>query len=632
MSYTYIDLFAGIGGFHLALNKVGMKCVFASEIDKFARETYIKNHKIDENIFNDDIRKISPSEIPDHDILCAGFPCQPFSQAGYKKGFIDGNNSERGNLFFCIADILAEKKPKAFILENVRHLLNHDNGKTFRIIKNTLESLNYTVYYKVIKASDFGKPQHRPRIYIIGFNKKLVSQEKYEFPLPIKLKETMSDIWEAPCERQIGFTLRVGGRGSSIDDRRNWDSYRVNGEVKQLMPLQGKRMMGFPDNFILPNSITQAMKQLGNSVCVNVIFYLAKSIKNHLDKYITSNMEINKLMNKGEWSEIYTFFKLLIDNKLYFGNEIAEKLDDYVTIIQLAHNKGELIYQILGSEIIFKNKNDDVIKQMKISSMISIEEITLILNRIRDTKGSSFDIPELENILTRANIYGCVKGSSSEKGDLQIAFDYKNDRYSLSPVGIKSNLGSKPTLLNASSATNFIYEIKKFTGDIDHINSIDTRSKIRDRLIAIMTSGGIFHFSHCELLIHQNNLEMIDSKMPEILSEILLQYYLGKGSKLTELVTNPQKIARMESYLKAILLGMFSSTQWDGYEKSTGSILVKNDGELRLFHVIKEETMKKYLFRNTKLDTPSSTRHRFGTVYKENGKFFIKLNLQIRML
>ncbi|MCO6525073.1 MAG: DNA cytosine methyltransferase, partial [Candidatus Schmidhempelia sp.] len=156
--------------------------------------------------------------------------------------------------------------PKAFILENVKHLLNHDNGKTFEIIKNTLENLNYIVHYKIIKASDFGKPQHRPRIYIIGFNKDLVCQADYQFPQAIPLEETMSDIWEAPCERQIGFTLRVGGRGSSIDDRRNWDSYRVNGEVKQLTPLQGKRMMGFPDDFILPKSITQAMKQLGNSV------------------------------------------------------------------------------------------------------------------------------------------------------------------------------------------------------------------------------------------------------------------------------------------------------------------------------------------------------------------------------
>jgi DNA (cytosine-5)-methyltransferase 1 len=631
MSYTYIDLFAGIGGFHLALKKAGMECVFASEIDKYARETYINNHHINENIFNDDIRKISPFEIPDHDILCAGFPCQPFSQAGQKKGFKDGSNSERGNLFFCIADILAEKRPKAFILENVKHLLNHDNGKTFEIIKNTLENLNYIVHYKIIKASDFGKPQHRPRIYIIGFNKDLVCQADYQFPQAIPLEETMSDIWEAPCERQIGFTLRVGGRGSSIDDRRNWDSYRVNGEVKQLTPLQGKRMMGFPDDFILPKSITQAMKQLGNSVCINVVFYLAKSVQYHLDKY-SLNFTGDKKMNKGEWSEVYAFFKLLIENKLYFGNEIAEKLNDYVTVIALAHNKGEPVYEIFGSEIIFKNKNNSEIKRLKVSSLISSEKIELFLNEIKNSRKNSFNIPDIEDILTKLDIINVVKGSSTEKGDLQIAFDYPNYPNGLYPIGIKSDLGAKPTLLNASAATNFIYEINGFNGDMDLINSIETKSKIKDRLKEIINSNGKLIFSRCEVKIHQDNLMLVDSKMPEILSEILLSYYLGKGAKISELVIDTQKAARIQSYLKAVLLGMFSSKKWDGYEKSTGSILVKNDGDLRLFHVIKEDILKKYLFNHSKLDTPSSTRHRFGSIYKENNKFFIKLNLQIRML
>jgi len=286
LSYKFIDLFAGIGGFHLGFSKVGMRCEFASEIDKHARETYLLNHNLDESLFNDDIRKISPVDIPDHDILCAGFPCQPFSQAGHKRGFEDKKNSKRGTLFFCIVDILEAKRPKAFILENVRHLIKHDNGRTFNVIKETLEDLNYSIYYKIIKASEFGKPQHRPRIYIIGFDRTQVNESSnFEFPAPIPLRQTMSDVWEGKCDRKIGFTLRVGGRGSSINDRRNWDSYRVDGEIKRLQPRQGKRMMGFPDNFILPKSVTQSMKQLGNSVCVDVIENLAYSMKSHLDKY-----------------------------------------------------------------------------------------------------------------------------------------------------------------------------------------------------------------------------------------------------------------------------------------------------------------------------------------------------------
>ena len=155
----FIDLFAGIGGFHLALKSLGMKCVFTSEIDKYARQTYASNfnekYLSNPNLFNEDIWKADFKKIPDFDILCAGFPCQPFSQAGHKKGFKDNND---GNLFFSIEEILKIKKPKVFFLENVRHLKNHDEGKTFKIIYKTLQSLNYTFDYKVIKASDFGLP------------------------------------------------------------------------------------------------------------------------------------------------------------------------------------------------------------------------------------------------------------------------------------------------------------------------------------------------------------------------------------------------------------------------------------------------------------------------------------------
>ncbi len=264
----FIDLFAGIGGFHLALKKLDCNCVFSSEIDKYAREVYKKNFNIEDTVFNNDIRKISPHTIPDHDILSAGFPCQPFSQAGHKRGFSDMDNSERGNLFFCIADILKAKKPKAFILENVRYLINHNNGETFKTICDVLsKELNYNIFYKVIKASDFGRPQHRPRVYIVGFNNDLVkTKEPFSFPEAIPLNMTMSDIWGRDCNKKIGYTLRVGGKGSPIEDRRNWDGYIVNGEIVRLGPLQAKRMMGFPDDFILSESNSQAMKQLGNSV------------------------------------------------------------------------------------------------------------------------------------------------------------------------------------------------------------------------------------------------------------------------------------------------------------------------------------------------------------------------------
>ena len=275
--FKFIDLFAGIGGFHLALHNLGGRCVFASEIDMHARKTYENNFKkispelFKNKMFNDDIRNIAVSEIPDFDILCAGFPCQPFSQAGYKRGFEDNHNSERGNLFFNIVEILEEKKPSAFFLENVRGIVNHDDGNTFKVIRNILENeLGYSFYFQIVKASDYGLPQIRPRAFMIGFRDKNKMKE-FHFPLKKPLKFNMSDVWEGECSREIGFTLRVGGKGSTINDRRNWDAYYVDGKVRQLGVEQGKKMQGFPENFDFPVSKTQAMKQLGNSVAVDAI-------------------------------------------------------------------------------------------------------------------------------------------------------------------------------------------------------------------------------------------------------------------------------------------------------------------------------------------------------------------------
>ena len=284
-SYTFIDLFAGIGGFHLAFHDLGARCVFASEWNDYARKTYEENFKnVSPNLFNEerfagDIREIKESEIPDFDILAAGFPCQAFSQAGYKKGFEDA----RGTLFFEIARILKAKQPKAFFLENVRHLKNHDDGKTFEIIKKILtEDLGYSFYFKVVKASDYGLPQRRPRLFMVGFKNHDI---EFKFPEPTDLNKTVSDILRGDCEKDVGYTLRVGGRKSGIDDRRNWDAYRVDGEVVVIGPEEGKEFMGFPTYFKLPVSETQAMKQLGNSVAVTAVKMTAEEIIKSLNNY-----------------------------------------------------------------------------------------------------------------------------------------------------------------------------------------------------------------------------------------------------------------------------------------------------------------------------------------------------------
>ena len=282
-SYKFIDLFAGIGGIHLGFHQAGCECSFASEMNKFARSTYEKNmSKIDPGLFaagqfKGDITQVDPVGIPDFDILTGGFPCQAFSHAGKRLGFAD----TRGTLFFNIANILRAKSPGAFFLENVRGLLNHDGGKTFETIRNVLtKDLGYTFAWKVIKASEFGLPQHRPRVYMVGFKDPAA---QFEFPKPTGMALTMSDILGGKCDRQVGFTLRVGGRRSEISDRRNWDCYRVDGKETYLTIEQARRMQGFPEGFEFPVSETQAFKQLGNSVAVNVIAALAKEVVKTLD-------------------------------------------------------------------------------------------------------------------------------------------------------------------------------------------------------------------------------------------------------------------------------------------------------------------------------------------------------------
>jgi DNA (cytosine-5)-methyltransferase 1 len=278
VTYRFIDLFAGIGGFHLAFHNAGAECVFASEWDKEARKTYEENFSsISPELFSSgnfvgDITKVEKSSIPDFDILTGGFPCQPFSQAGFKKGFED----LRGTLFFDIAEIIRLKQPSAFFLENVRHLYSHDGGTTFQTIKRVLtEDLGYSLQEFVVKASDHGLPQLRPRLFMIGFRNPSL---RIAQPKKRELAFTMSDVMKGNVPREIGFTLRVGGRGSGVGDRRNWDSYLVDGTERRLTPDEGKIMQGFPKDFKFPVSTTSAMKQLGNSVAVWAIQDYAEEI------------------------------------------------------------------------------------------------------------------------------------------------------------------------------------------------------------------------------------------------------------------------------------------------------------------------------------------------------------------
>ncbi|MGV6839423.1 MAG: HpaII family restriction endonuclease [Planktomarina sp.] len=645
----FIDLFAGIGGFHSALHQLGCECVFASEVDEAARSTYKKNYYqlspslFDGGFFNDDIRKISAAEIPDFDILCAGFPCQPFSQAGYKKGFSDGRDSERGNLFFNIVDILDVKRPKAFFLENVRGIVNHDGGNTFKVIRNALENeLGYSFYFKVVKASDYGLPQLRPRAFMIGFRDEGFLKS-FEFPPHLPLKFNMSDVFGGNCSREIGFTLRVGGAGSNINDRRNWDSYLVDNEVVRIQPKQALKIQGFPDDFCLPQSRTSAMKQLGNSVAVDAVRECASAMIKHLELIDMRTVEEKNMRrrNKGEWTELYTFLKLLVDRKLVLCDENLNATDEEfavkkvttLNINQAVHLDDDITDVFEGGENVPStfNMNDQTISQFKDS----------ILNSSR-----TFELAYVEQIFTDLGIEIVNGGNSLQKADIVLdlekgATDYQNEGF-----GIKSMLGSKPTLLNASgSNTNFVFELCGFDeNDTDTVNAINTRQKIKDRLAWIIGRGCELRFCKVEADIMHTNLQILDDGMPHLISEMLLNFYLNrvskvdknlealiKGGKLGDKIGLDGYSIKVKRFLVAILLGMFSGRRWDGKYTANGSIVVKQDGSQVGFHITKLDVLENYLFKSIKFDTPSTTRHRFASVYKErDGKCYIKLNLQLR--
>jgi DNA (cytosine-5)-methyltransferase 1 len=267
--FSFIDLFSGIGGFHSGLHPLGGECLMASDILPIACDTYFSNYGIQPQ---GDITKINVKDIPKHDLLCGGFPCQSFSNVGQKGGLDD----PRGEMIFEVFRILEEKKPKAFILENVKGLVSHDGGKTLLFIINTLDSLGYNVKYKVLEAKDFGLPQIRKRLFIVGVKKTI--KKTFEFPQPTELQYTLSDVLGGIVEREFGFTVRIGGRRSGISNRYNWDAYKVNGEVRYITPEECLLLQGFDKNFILKGTQSPKYYQVGNTVAVTIINEIGKEL------------------------------------------------------------------------------------------------------------------------------------------------------------------------------------------------------------------------------------------------------------------------------------------------------------------------------------------------------------------
>lgn len=308
--WKFIDLFAGLGGFRLAFESLGAVCVYSNEWDLSAQEVYNTNFG---EIPGGDITKVNEKTIPDHDILCAGFPCQAFSISGKQRGFDD----QRGSLFFDVARIVKEKKPKIVFMENVKNFATHDNGKTLKTVQITMEELGYSFNQKVLNSVDYGIPQKRERIYMVCFRND-ISVKNFIFPKAIPLTKHVEDyllndaslIEHLYVDRPDIFynsvnddyysnkpirlgTVNKGGQGERIYSTKGiaitfsaygggvfakTGGYLVNGKPRKLHPRECARLMGFPDTYKISDKSNKAYQQLGNSVVVDVLQYIGIEI------------------------------------------------------------------------------------------------------------------------------------------------------------------------------------------------------------------------------------------------------------------------------------------------------------------------------------------------------------------
>lgn len=309
-NWKFIDLFAGLGGFRLALESFGAKCVYSNEWDIPVQKVYKENFG---EIPDGDITKVNEKDIPDHDILCAGFPCQAFSISGKQRGFEDS----RGTLFFDVARIVKEKKPKIVFMENVKNFATHDNGKTLETVKMTMEELGYSFYQRVLNSVDYGIPQKRERIYMVCFRNDL-NIENFNFPKSLKLTKHVEDyllddlsltenlfvdrpdIYYNDTEDNLYSdkpirlgTVNKGGQGERIYSTKGiaitfsaygggvfakTGGYLINGKPRKLHPRECARLMGYPDTYKISEKANQAYQQFGNSVVVDVLQYIGIEI------------------------------------------------------------------------------------------------------------------------------------------------------------------------------------------------------------------------------------------------------------------------------------------------------------------------------------------------------------------
>ena len=554
------------------------------------------------------------------------------------------------------------------------------------------------------KTVDFGLPQKRTRTYIIGFRNDLVPKN-YQFnELPrkrdkaifnnlyellendVSAKYYLSEQYIKTLEKHKsthkakgnGFGYKIvnigenpisntilatGGSGKErnliLQEKPEYYGIMYGSKktpindkgIRVMTPGEWARLQGFKDyaflkdgvdTFSFPKSVseTQQYKQLGNSVSIPVIEELAKYMYKHLNEF--DKKEKNMGFNKGEWSELYTFLYLIDNPNLVVVDENLQQLNNttFKILEFLLENKTK--YNLFHNNKVIKVLPNGVSKEYDIGYISSQQKV--LLQKIISHKSAkgTFEICEIQPLIDDLLDGTKLKGSSQVKGDLEaIVFDsIKNNNFNIS-YNIKSNLGAGATLLNASSHTNFIYEVNNINDLImTQNNSINSRTKLIDRCNFLESNGAIFNFIKTESNVFGNNLKLIDSNLDKILAKMLILSYKENRKDIKLLLSLIINDVTSETYYKkkigdfanAVTFGMRASQIWDGTNEVNGGILiVTKTGEIYLLDLIYfKSIVDKYLIDNIKLDSPSSSRYKMFEIYKKNNKYYFKLNLQIR--
>lgn len=353
-------------------------------------------------------------------------------------------------------------------------------------------------------------------------------------------------------------------------------------------------------------------------------------------------------LNKGEWSEVYTFLKLLADGRLYAADENLNRINEiYYPILKILKDEpnGQLEFSRNGLIEILDITGNTL---LEVPIEIFKEKSYQLLQEIRNASERAFDLPDILNFMHSIRISKLTAGAQVKRDITIVVHDIFTGYEPTLGFSIKSKLGGASTLLNAGQTTNFIYHLSKplSSVQIDNINNINTSRKIRDRLAAIEANGIDLVYQKMQSENFNRNLTMIDTFFPVVIAEILKIFFKGEASRIPDIVkhlkiinpcnydlsnNHPYYEYKIKNFLTDCALGMTPSSIWTGlYDANGGYIIVKEDGEVLCYHIYNRNAFQEYLYLNTKLEAASTSRHGYGSIYEENGEQFVKLNLQVR--